>query len=141
MPDTADAPPPPREPVSARPASPAELWAEVLRAAAAAPRLLSIIEEFRLDSLERDTAVLVGRGPLVNTARASSEAIADLFARAGGRAVKVEIRGERAADEEPGPGSGSPQLNLGEHALVKQAMELFNVRTPIRVLARKQQEG
>lgn len=125
--------------VTTGPATPDELWAGVLRAASDNRRLISIIEDFRIERLERDSAVIVGRGPLVAMARASAEAITDLFSRAGGRAIRIEIRADDSP-EEPGPEAAAPMLNLGEHPLVKQAMELFGVRTPIRVLPRKREE-
>ncbi|MCC6676069.1 MAG: hypothetical protein IT436_02890 [Phycisphaerales bacterium] len=127
-------------PVEAGPLPAPELWAGVLRAASDNRRLISIIEDFRIERLEGDAAVIVGRGPLVAMARASTEAITELFARAGGRPIRVEIRADESP-EEPGPdAAAAPSVNLAEHPLVKQAMELFGVRTPIRVLPRKKEE-
>lgn len=129
-----------RSPPAARPGpvTAEALWSGVLRAAADNRRLTSIIEDFRLARLDGDSAVLVGRGPLVAMARASAEAIGELFERAGGRAIRVEIRADEA-EEEPGP-AAAPAVDLNEHPLVKQAKELFGVRSPIRVLPRKRGE-
>lgn len=136
-----EAPAPPATPkpaaASARLTAP-ELWAGVLRAAADNRRLISIIEDFRIERLDGDAAVIVGRGPLVAMARASTEAIGELFARAGGRPIRVEIRADDSP-EEAGPDAAAAPVNLEEHPLVKQAMELFGVRTKIRVLPRKRE--
>lgn len=116
------------------PATDGELWDRALRAAADNRRLVSIIEDLRLEGVKEGTALLVGQRPLVAMAQMNAAAIEDLLSRVGGRPIRIDIRAEETT---PAETTAAPLVNLNDHPLVKQAVELFGVKSPIRVMPRK----
>lgn len=104
-------------------------WSRVVDAAQANLRLRVLINDCRLVEVKDDAVVLAVGDTLMAAAMANEKELCDLLARAWDRAVRIEFRGNGAPDSPPpAHDPAAARAAVGEHPLVKQAIELFGAR-------------
>jgi len=104
-----------------------ELWSRLLEGAAPNRRLRIILAEARLESLSDSSAIILVKPTMLTSAQQLVPDLETLLSQLRAKPTRVEIKPDQA-EIEPPLIETTPRVNIAEHPLVKQAVELFGGR-------------